>query len=211
MMNVDPSGLVFQELSEKALRTSGMDMPSIPEPIYQALMGAANSVSFGIAQPFSNWANGYPTANMDSSAYKIGEYGSIVGGLGGIAVKGGRNVIRQAGVSVLDMTSPTISRTVLRETQVGLGKTPLPQGMTNPQFGELAGWGNKADGAVVKLGQGYTASEIQAIKNSGITKTMIEQWKGIYSFQNEQRLLRGSKVATPEIRAKLMQKILEKW
>ncbi|WP_155757847.1 RHS repeat domain-containing protein [Acinetobacter beijerinckii] len=115
VMNVDPSGLLFQELSEKALRTPNLDMPSIPQPIFDALMGAANSASFGIGQPFSNWVNGYPTANMDSSAYKLGEYGSVAGGVGGLVVNGARSIIREVGVSVWDMASPTVSRTVLRQ------------------------------------------------------------------------------------------------
>ncbi|WP_287906394.1 DUF4951 domain-containing protein [Acinetobacter sp.] len=109
------------------------------------------------------------------------------------------------------MTSPTATRTILKETQLGISKTPLPQGMTNRDFGVLAKWGADAPAAWEKVNLGYTGSEIQAIKNAGITKTMIEQWKNTYNTQNTQRLLRGSDVSTPETRAKLKQMILDKW
>ncbi|WP_228270192.1 RHS repeat domain-containing protein [Acinetobacter bereziniae] len=114
-------------------------------------------------------------------------------------------------LSTWSMTAPVSTRVILKETQLGVGKFPLPANMSPPQFGKLAGWGTKPEGALLKLQQGYTSAEIQAIKNSGITRTMVEQWKNTYNTQNTQRLLRGSDVSTPETRAKLMQMILDKW
>ncbi|MDR6543009.1 hypothetical protein ABIC56_003272 [Acinetobacter bereziniae] len=53
--------------------------------------------------------------------------------------------------------------------------------MTNRDFGVLAKWSVDAPAAWEKVNLGDTGAEIQAIKNAGITKTMIEQWKNIYS------------------------------
>lgn len=114
-------------------------------------------------------------------------------------------------VSVWSMTSPTATRTILKETQLGISKTPLPQGMTNRDFGLLAKWGADAPAAWEKVNLGYTGAEIQAIKNAGITKTMIEQWKNIYSQAGKNAASKGNPKTTPAAREQLMQQILNRW
>jgi RHS repeat-associated protein len=92
--NTDPSGLDFN------FNFSGMNigasLPSIPTPAYDFLMGVANGAALGFAQPISNWALGYQTANVTSSWYTAGEFTAAFAGGGGAAKAGVQTAMRSA-------------------------------------------------------------------------------------------------------------------
>ena len=99
---------------------------------------------------------------------------------------------------------------LVRAVDSAKGAMPtLPTGMTSPEFGVLAGWGKKSQGAWDKLAIGYTDAEIQALKNAGVTRGDIESWKATY--ETIARLTVGNPQDTPIPRARLMQLIMEKW
>ena len=105
-------------------------------------MGLANGVSFGLAQPISNLAFGYQTANINSSWYVSGELTSMLTGGAAvgrsatqIAMRNADNVINSSRVAI-PKPDVTIPKSVIdripsnwglvlqpKKEMVGVGKT----------------------------------------------------------------------------------------
>jgi uncharacterized protein RhaS with RHS repeats len=78
LSNFDPLGLAS---------CGPFDCPSIPDPLYNFLVGAADSASLGIG-PLLRSEYGIGGPNRCSTAYKVGEYSSLALGVGRLAYAG---------------------------------------------------------------------------------------------------------------------------
>lgn len=84
---------------------------------------------------------------------------------------------------------------------------PTPNQVALPIFGQqIIGWGTGIEGAKNRLEQ-LNATDVQLIKQKGVTWDMIQQWQAFY--ENEQR--RNPSNITAYYRTELMKKILNLW
>ena len=136
---------------------------------------------------------------------------SVIGSIGAKGWQIGDNFISSIGVSSWDMGAQQSTRAILRETQLCAGKTPVPNGVSAARLKELMGWGEKEAASWAKVSVGYTNAEIQALKNAGFTRSMIEGWQNVYRQAGKNAVIKGNPTTTPFAREKLMQQIIDKW
>lgn len=208
--NVDPSGLLL--LSLDGMSTVGGNT------YFDYGMGYYNGTSCSIGTSYRYFLGSSTSAQVLFSSDGVEpSYPEFwFAGIGGMA-KGIYNLGEtawaswRAGASVWDMAAPTATRQALRDTELWTGKTPVPAGMSTDTLKGLMGWGEKEAASWAKVSNGYTNAEIQAIKDAGFSRTMIEGWQNVYRQAGKNAVSKGNKTTTPFAREKLMQQILDKW